>query len=304
MVIQKRLVWAGIIVAVWQFLGCTKISEPTEQTANATGTVAFQTQHRKVYQHSVIPGGVYSPEELARARRIDTVVAEHYSDFAENARVTQLTEDELVYISYRKENKVYWSKKKHRVCKGEAVVTDGKNMARSRCGNRLSKTPKFPTGKTEPTETALNSPEPPHGVPDAHTGGPAEPNGLAGPGYDPGAGTGPGAHAQTGAGDSPAPLVATGATGATKGLAEPAGLFPANSPAFSAGPLVGPSVVTPGTGSGGTGAGGGTTTTPGGGGTTTPVTPITPITATPEPASLLLVAAGGLALWSRRRHKS
>jgi hypothetical protein len=53
------------------------------------------------------------------ARRTDEVVAAHYADFADGAYATRLREDELVYISYRKENKVYWTKSKHLVCQAK-----------------------------------------------------------------------------------------------------------------------------------------------------------------------------------------
>jgi hypothetical protein len=87
----------------------------------------------------VVPGGISSAEELAAARRTDPVVAAHFADFGKNTRVTTLQEDMYVYVSYRQGNKVYYTKKRHKVCKGEVVITDGKNFARARCANRLSR---------------------------------------------------------------------------------------------------------------------------------------------------------------------
>lgn len=52
-----------------------------------------------------------------------------------------------MYVSYRKD-KVYWSRSKHNIPAGEVVATDGKVIARSRCGNLLSLIPQFPV---EPT---------------------------------------------------------------------------------------------------------------------------------------------------------
>jgi hypothetical protein len=293
-VIHRRFLWAGMMIAAWQFLGCSQISEQTDITAGSMGSVANQTINRKVYKLSVIPGGVYSGAELARARRTDPVVEAHYADFGGDARVTQLKQDELVYVSYRRQNKVYWTKTKHRVCKGEAVLTDGKNMARSRCGNRLSETAKSPTMKGEPTGAVLTGAQPPETFPS--TGGPVDTNTLAGPGFAPGAGPG----VVTGAGNGGNPVqtaaVPPVTTGAGSEFPEPATFYPAASPYFGGGPVTArrPLVST----------GGGTTPT----GTTTPTEPVTSVTALPEPASLGLAAMGGLVFFAlrsrRRKHRS
>jgi len=121
---------------------------------------------RKIYPYSVIPGGAYSGEELALARRVDRVVAAHYSDFETGAiTVRTLPQDTYLYVSYRKSDRVYWTANKRRIPKGERVLSDGKNMARTRCGNRLSETPQLPIAAgPQPTETALNAPEIPAGI--------------------------------------------------------------------------------------------------------------------------------------------
>lgn len=128
---------------------------------------------RKVYRLSVIPGGAYSSEELTRARRVDRVVGKHYSDFGEVVSSHRTQADTYLYVSYRKADRVFWSVKKHRIPKGELVLTDGKHLARARCGNRLSITPQQPTlpGKPMLEETlddleapqniALTTPPPP-----------------------------------------------------------------------------------------------------------------------------------------------
>ncbi|HMJ62973.1 MAG TPA: hypothetical protein VK493_14470 [Bryobacteraceae bacterium] len=116
---------------------------------------------RKIYRYSVVPGGVYSAAEFDRARRMDPVVAAHYVGFGPKVSTTKLNKDMYVYVSYRKANHVYWSTKKHKVCEGETVVTDGKNMARGRCGNLLSFVPYHPSlDIQEPHERDLNTEEP------------------------------------------------------------------------------------------------------------------------------------------------
>jgi hypothetical protein len=118
---------------------------------------------RPIYRFSVIPGGVYSADELGGARRTDAPVALHYADFrSDRAVLGTLTRDSLMYVSYRKADRIYWTAKKHRIRKGEAVLSDGTHLARARCGNRLSFTPMSPLmpGLQLPEE-AFDAPEPP-----------------------------------------------------------------------------------------------------------------------------------------------
>ena len=112
---------------------------------------------RKNYRLSVVPGGVYSAAELDDSRTADRVVAEHYADFGSAVFRRTLPADTLMYVSYRVANRVYWSAKKHRIPKGEPLLSDGKNMARTRCGNRLSLVTKSPVSKEhEPDESMLS----------------------------------------------------------------------------------------------------------------------------------------------------
>lgn len=131
--------------------------------AHAQKSLAIEQKPRKVYPFSVIPGGAYSADELALARRVDRVVAAHYADFdPSTVAVRTLPEDEFLYVSYRKADRVYWTTDKRRIPKGNCVLTDGKHLARARCGNRLSATPQFPVlYGPQPAEASLNAPEVP-----------------------------------------------------------------------------------------------------------------------------------------------
>ncbi|HEX7359412.1 MAG TPA: PEP-CTERM sorting domain-containing protein [Bryobacteraceae bacterium] len=114
---------------------------------------------RPVYPYSVIPGGAYSQAELRYAVKHDPVVRKHYGDFdVADAQVVTLTADRYEYASYRIKNHIYWTKRRLRLRKGEALLTDGTHYARTRCGNRLSNTRKGPTSPLEPPKTALNLP--------------------------------------------------------------------------------------------------------------------------------------------------
>ncbi|MBV9083494.1 MAG: hypothetical protein JOZ62_12515 [Acidobacteriaceae bacterium] len=116
---------------------------------------------RKIYKFSVIPGGAFSAEELRIARAVDRVVASHYADFGSNSVTVRLPADSYMHVSYRMKDRIYWTRERRRIPKGELVLTDGKKLARARCGNRLSFEPQQPTAPHEPSEEALNAPEPP-----------------------------------------------------------------------------------------------------------------------------------------------
>jgi len=111
------------------------------------------------YPYSIIPGGAYSAAELRSADRDDPVVKDHYADFdMKKAQMVQLTDDRYQYVSYRLRKKIYWTKKKLRIPKGELLLTDGASWARARCGNRLSDKPHKQVSVHEPPAKALSMP--------------------------------------------------------------------------------------------------------------------------------------------------
>lgn len=119
---------------------------------------AGHSQHpaRPVYQYSVVPGGVRSGEELRAAAVRDRSVAAHYAGFRyEQARVARSKEPRLVYLSYRMNGRILWTKARHRLPEGETVLTDGDTMARTRCGNQISIRKRLPVAQAEPTAAQL-----------------------------------------------------------------------------------------------------------------------------------------------------
>jgi hypothetical protein len=108
---------------------------------------------RPAYPFSVIPGGIYSRAELAIQAARDNLVREHYAGFRmESTQLAVLQDDLLAYVSYRKNNSIFWTRKQLRIPKGELILSDGTHLARARCGNRLSETPVEPTAaQPEPT---------------------------------------------------------------------------------------------------------------------------------------------------------
>lgn len=94
---------------------------------------------RPIFNGSVVPGGVYSLDELRAVIEGDPVVAAHYRamNVGEMHLVT-LTEGKAAYVSYRIGNRVFWTRNRVYLKAGETVITDGHTTIRARCGNCVS----------------------------------------------------------------------------------------------------------------------------------------------------------------------
>jgi len=107
----------------------------------------MREESRPVYPYSVIRGGVYSALELDRALEHDGAAAAHYTGFDRTRVHTAHAEaGQPMYASYRVRDRIYWTRNPVRLIAGETLLTDGDNLARARCGNRLSLTPQQPIG--------------------------------------------------------------------------------------------------------------------------------------------------------------
>ena len=114
---------------------------------------------RAVYPYSVVPGGVQSAAELKHAGDHDPVVARHYTGFDyKNARVIEVREPRLVYVSYRLHDRIYWTSKQIRLHRGEKLISDGVITARTRCGNRVSETAQKAVAPEEPPAEKFDQP--------------------------------------------------------------------------------------------------------------------------------------------------
>ena len=112
---------------------------------------------RPVYRYSVVPGGALDRAELAQVIRNDRLVAGHYADFdVERAHPVTVSAPRAVYVSYRKDGKIYWTRKKVMLQAGETLLTDGRNEMRARCANRLSEQPRFPVEENGPAPELLD----------------------------------------------------------------------------------------------------------------------------------------------------
>ena len=125
------------------------------------GAPVVQTRNRRtVYPFSIVPGGVTSGEELREVADHDPVVSEHYSGFHyDHARIVEVSQPKLVYLSYRRGDKIFWMHKQASLHKGEKLLTDGHITARTRCGNQVSVLPQANTAPNEPTIAELDRPD-------------------------------------------------------------------------------------------------------------------------------------------------
>lgn len=118
------------------------------------------TAKRRIYPFSVVPGGVLNRGELLHMVHSDQVVAQHYAGFSvATAHVETVTAPRAVHVSYRRGDKIYWTAKKVMLKTGESVLSDGKNLIRGRCGNRISDTARFPIETNPPKTEVLDSSE-------------------------------------------------------------------------------------------------------------------------------------------------
>jgi hypothetical protein len=168
------LVLVGVCVAGLRFApeaiyhyadswGRPQPAEPGPSLSILAGPQAGAIQARNprlVYPYSVVPGGVSSAEELREVAAHDGTVAAHYAGFDyKRARVIQVDRPRLVYLSYRKGSRVFWTRKQASLHPGEKLITDGRITARTRCGNQVSVLPQANTAPEEPLIAELDRPD-------------------------------------------------------------------------------------------------------------------------------------------------
>ena len=147
--------------------GQLRHSEPTRESAEASRNLFLavqeqalqQIQNRPIYPYSVVKGGVRDVHELKWAAEHDPVVAAHYAGFDyDHARVVRLVLARTAYVSYRIGNKVYWTRHRVSLKKGETLITDGKMTARTRCANRVEEQPQQLNSELEPPAMKFDQP--------------------------------------------------------------------------------------------------------------------------------------------------
>ncbi len=134
-------------------------ADPSTAASRAYSSFIDSRPGRPSYLYSVIPGGVASAEELRQAMEHDPVVAQQFAGFDfQRAHLVQVSEKQSMHVAYRMGQKVYWTRKKVALHPGETLISDGKIVARTRCGNRIAMTPLGPPALAEPADADLNQP--------------------------------------------------------------------------------------------------------------------------------------------------
>jgi hypothetical protein len=147
----------------------------SEQSAQRTLDLVQQESARELarrpqYPYSIVSGGVHDVHELKYAVEHDPVVASHYAGFDyAHARVVRLLLERSVYVSYRIGNRVYWTRHKVKLRKGETLLTDGKMTARTRCANRVEEKPQQESSRMEPPAMVFDEPVMPAILPGLET---------------------------------------------------------------------------------------------------------------------------------------
>jgi hypothetical protein len=163
------LLWIAIVIAIGiiQWHGDAPTSpEPTVEykSPDLAPSPALEKSppswsHRTIYPYSIIPGGALDRVELVAAVARDRVAAGHYTSFqVSQTRVMHLQKDMSAHVSYRLRDKVYWTAKTLVLKRGEALLTDGRELARTRCGNRVSMDAMEPTSPEEPPLETFDAP--------------------------------------------------------------------------------------------------------------------------------------------------
>jgi hypothetical protein len=147
--------------------------DPDRQAAEASRDLLLRVQQeslrqiegRTVYPYSVVPGGVRDAQELKWVADHDPVVKAHYAGFDfDHAHVVRLAFERTAHVSYRIGNKVYWTRRRVKLKKGETLLTDGKITARTRCANRVEDVPQNAISAEEPAAARFDEPGPPAGT--------------------------------------------------------------------------------------------------------------------------------------------
>jgi hypothetical protein len=141
-----------------------RVQSPLRQMMGCPSNPGEISPNRPVYPYSIIAGGAGTAEELRAAVCSDPLVARHYRDFnLSMVHTVRLQTDESAYVSYRIGDKIFWTRHKLILHRGEVLLTDGVNYARTRCGNRVSQAPIPKTSALEPAPKTFETPTRPAG---------------------------------------------------------------------------------------------------------------------------------------------
>jgi hypothetical protein len=177
---QMALMSAGIVAALATLSGFYSVPEFVQQEVRAHSEPRADGMVRAF----MTPGDAVSPvvkEDtqwygLCSAYAASTVsgfkaqvmsdprLMEYYKNFDwEHAQIFENQQDSYSSVLYKKNEKVYWTRKPLLIQKGEKILTDGKVLVRTYCCNQIALMPPGPflPPAVEPPAEAIQPPEAP-----------------------------------------------------------------------------------------------------------------------------------------------
>lgn len=111
----------------------------------------FDIPHRH-FRYSLIPGGVNSIEEFRTLVANDLLLATEFKNFNwSKAHIITVNKDTCFYMTFRRDDKIRYTKSCVPVKAGELGITDGTVTVLMRCGNTVSWSPQEPSDDLPPT---------------------------------------------------------------------------------------------------------------------------------------------------------
>jgi hypothetical protein len=161
---KLAVILVGIIIVTSSLIAAAVVMHLTLPWRNGANPVTYQVAMvveqvtRKVYPYSIVPGGAENLDDAKRAMNDPAVKANFGGfDFAK-LRQVKLAKNLSGYVSYRWDDKIYWTSTMLTLRVGETVFTDGVRLVRGLCLNSYSPVRMLPVRPNEPTEQLLDTP--------------------------------------------------------------------------------------------------------------------------------------------------
>jgi hypothetical protein len=161
---KLAVILVGIITVTSSLIAAAVVMHRTLPWRHGANPVTYQVAMvveqvtRKVYPYSIVPGGAENLDDAKRAMN-DPAVKANFAGFDfPKLRQVKLAKNLSGYVSYRWDERIYWTSKMLTLRIGETVFTDGVRLVRGRCVNSYSPVPMLPVGPNEPTEQVLDTP--------------------------------------------------------------------------------------------------------------------------------------------------
>ncbi|MGA2878759.1 MAG: hypothetical protein ABSG13_07395 [Bryobacteraceae bacterium] len=159
--VTSTLVAAAVMthqILPWSHRWSLESRLPSQPSVTYQVTMVVEQGTRKIYPYSVVPGGAENLDEAKRAMN-DPAVKANFAGFDfTRLRQVKLSRNLSGYVSYRWDEKIYWTSKMLTLRAGETVFTDGVRLVRGRCLNSYSPVARLPIRPNEPTEQILDTP--------------------------------------------------------------------------------------------------------------------------------------------------